>query len=139
LLDAKTGEVPTKGRKANRHAVQANPLPFDLSRLAGAKRAKAAPEISPQLAAAATHALVGADRLREIKFDGYRMLGHLSNGKARLRSRKDLDWTRKFTGPKTVSVNGEVTTATREVTTATRFVLAGRYCPALQCLWWPTS
>src|SRR5260221_710777 len=54
VWSSKTGEVTTKGPKATRHTVPANPLPFDLSRLAGAKRAKAAPEISPQLAAAAT-------------------------------------------------------------------------------------
>src|SRR6185437_12080653 len=34
--------------------------------------------------------------LHEIKFDGYRMLAFLDNGKVELRSRKDLDWTAKF-------------------------------------------
>jgi bifunctional non-homologous end joining protein LigD len=34
--------------------------------------------------------------LHEIKFDGYRLLGFLSNGEVRLRTRNGLDWTPKF-------------------------------------------
>jgi bifunctional non-homologous end joining protein LigD len=38
----------------------------------------------------------GEDWLHEIKWDGYRLLVDLENGKARLRSRADLDWTATF-------------------------------------------
>jgi bifunctional non-homologous end joining protein LigD len=34
--------------------------------------------------------------VHEIKFDGYRMQGRVSNGKCILRSRKGLDWTHRF-------------------------------------------
>ena len=34
--------------------------------------------------------------LHEIKFDGYRLLGFLSDGEVRLRTRNGLDWTPKF-------------------------------------------
>jgi bifunctional non-homologous end joining protein LigD len=38
----------------------------------------------------------GDDWLHEIKWDGYRLLIELENGKARLRSRGELDWTATF-------------------------------------------
>ena len=38
----------------------------------------------------------GDSWLHEIKFDGYRLLGFLSNGEVRLRTRNGLDWTPKF-------------------------------------------
>ena len=85
--------APTKAAARRREA--AAPL-FDPSHLAGVKRAKSAPRLTPQLAAAAEIAPRGDEWLHEIKFDGYRMLAFLDNGKVELRSRKDLDWTAKF-------------------------------------------
>ncbi|HTM13431.1 MAG TPA: DNA ligase D [Bryobacteraceae bacterium] len=38
----------------------------------------------------------GEQWLHEIKFDGYRLLGFLSGGEVRLRTRNGLDWTSKF-------------------------------------------
>jgi len=38
----------------------------------------------------------GDNWLHEIKFDGYRLLGFLSDGQVRLRTRNGLDWTAKF-------------------------------------------
>jgi bifunctional non-homologous end joining protein LigD len=38
----------------------------------------------------------GDEWLHEIKFDGYRMLCYISDGKARFVSRNDKDWTAKF-------------------------------------------
>jgi bifunctional non-homologous end joining protein LigD len=38
----------------------------------------------------------GDNWLHEIKFDGYRLLGFLSDGEVRLRTRNGLDWTPKF-------------------------------------------
>ena len=38
----------------------------------------------------------GDNWLHEIKFDGYRLLGFLSEGEVRLRTRNGLDWTPKF-------------------------------------------
>lgn len=47
----------------------------------------------PELATLRQHAPVGDAWLHEVKWDGYRMLADLVGGKARLRSRNDLDWT----------------------------------------------
>lgn len=38
----------------------------------------------------------GDNWLHEVKFDGYRLLGFLSDGEVRLRTRNGLDWTSKF-------------------------------------------
>ena len=38
----------------------------------------------------------GSQWLHEIKFDGYRLLGYVSGGVARLRTRNGKDWTAKF-------------------------------------------
>ena len=94
----KTGEVRTKGprRAASAGKVRRDRPTVKVSAIAGARRAKAPPKISPQLCSAASQAPAGDDWLHEIKFDGYRMLARLKNGKVELRSRNDLDWTKKF-------------------------------------------
>lgn len=51
---------------------------------------------SPQLASSRETAPAGNDWLHEIKWDGYRMLADLVDGKAKLRSRGELDWTATF-------------------------------------------
>jgi bifunctional non-homologous end joining protein LigD len=81
-----------------------------------AKRKSSAPKRSKELAAALKHARPAAlprfvkpclatlvarapDDKRwehEIKFDGYRIQARLDHGKAKLMTRKGLDWTRKF-------------------------------------------
>jgi bifunctional non-homologous end joining protein LigD len=50
----------------------------------------------PQLATVAAKAPEGAEWLHEIKYDGYRLLGRIADGKVRLITRGGLDWTAKF-------------------------------------------
>ena len=49
-----------------------------------------------QLATLVSEAPEGDDWLHEIKFDGYRMLCRIDNGKAKFISRNGKDWTAKF-------------------------------------------
>jgi bifunctional non-homologous end joining protein LigD len=93
------GEVKIKGRRRATMTVEkkrAATALLDPAQIAGAKRAKRAPKISPELATLASNAPSGDQWLNEIKFDGYRMLAHLASGKVALRTRNDLDWTRRF-------------------------------------------
>ncbi len=53
-------------------------------------------KFSPQLATLADRPPDGDDWLHEVKFDGYRMLVHISGGVVRLLTRNGLDWTQKF-------------------------------------------
>jgi bifunctional non-homologous end joining protein LigD len=52
--------------------------------------------IEPQLTQLVEQPPSGAGWVHEVKFDGYRMQLHVENGKARLFTRKGLDWTARF-------------------------------------------
>ncbi len=52
--------------------------------------------VAPQLAKLMKAPPVGSDWVHEVKFDGYRMQMRVDGGKARLRTRKGLDWTERF-------------------------------------------
>lgn len=62
----------------------------------GAKRAALPDFIEPCLATLADKAPDSAHWIHEIKFDGYRLQARLDGGKAKLMTRKGLDWTHKF-------------------------------------------
>ena len=52
--------------------------------------------IEPQLATLVSDPPPGPDWLHEVKFDGYRMECLLADGRARLLTRRGLDWTARF-------------------------------------------
>ena len=52
--------------------------------------------IAPQLARLRAHPPSGAGWVHEVKFDGYRMQARVEKGKAKLLTRKGLDWTQRF-------------------------------------------
>ncbi|MBV8165296.1 MAG: DNA ligase D [Alphaproteobacteria bacterium] len=105
VWSSKTGEVTKKAAPAAKQNKQKKPTAktvrtgassVDPSTLAGAKRAKTAPDVEPQLARLADTPPAGDEWLHEIKFDGYRILTYVKAGTVRLLSRNGLDWTRKF-------------------------------------------
>jgi len=53
-------------------------------------------EIKPCLATQVEQVPKGAQWLHEIKWDGYRLIVFLDKGKARVRTRNGLDWTKRF-------------------------------------------
>jgi bifunctional non-homologous end joining protein LigD len=61
--------------------------------LSGARKGALPGKLVPQLATAVTAAPAGDGWLHEMKFDGYRILARLKDGKVRLASRSDKDWT----------------------------------------------
>lgn len=67
-------------------------------RLKGARRTALPGFVEPCLATLADKAPDSATWIHEIKFDGYRLQARLSRGKAKLLTRKGLDWTHKFKG-----------------------------------------
>ena len=80
------------GLKKNGATVEAG----EVAAIAGARKAAQPREFSPQLAVLADTAPRGNGWLHELKFDGYRIVALLKNGKAHLVSRNGKDWTRKF-------------------------------------------
>ncbi|GAB2623237.1 DNA ligase D [Novilysobacter erysipheiresistens] len=76
---------PTRRRRIDWHArAQA---------LAGARPLRGSTEVGPQLATLRQAPPTGDDWLHELKWDGYRLLARIDDGKATLRSRNGLDWS----------------------------------------------
>ena len=69
---------------------------IDPKKLPGAHKAAKPEFVAPQLATLVREPPQGDEWFHELKFDGYRMLCHLSRGKARFWSRNGKDWTEKF-------------------------------------------
>jgi bifunctional non-homologous end joining protein LigD len=66
------------------------------AKLGRAKRSTMPTALSPQLAALADRPPQGDEWLHEVKYDGYRLVAFVSDGKVRLRTRRGIDWTEKF-------------------------------------------
>jgi bifunctional non-homologous end joining protein LigD len=78
------------------HEARALPTPPVAKELHGARRAKPPAILSPQLGTLSERAPAGQAWLHEIKFDGYRIVVHLEQGKARLMTRNGHDWTARL-------------------------------------------
>jgi len=86
--------ISTNGKATKRSAITA----WDLAKLPGAQKADLPAKFSPQLATLASRIPAGENWLHELKFDGYRAVAFIENGKVRLVSRNDNDWTQRFRG-----------------------------------------
>ncbi len=74
----------------------AKKLPDSFKKLAGARKRSMPDFVAPQLATLVKEPPEGEEWLHELKFDGYRMLCHLSRGQVQFWSRNQKDWTVKF-------------------------------------------
>ncbi|MBT3071374.1 DNA ligase D [Rhodomicrobium sp. Az07] len=79
--------APTRG--ASRKPAGTKPI-------AGAKKAPFPGFVAPCLAQLCERAPGGDNWLHEIKFDGYRLMALIGNGRVRLMTRSGLDWTERF-------------------------------------------
>jgi bifunctional non-homologous end joining protein LigD len=70
--------------------------PIEAKDLPGARRRAMPDWIEPELATRVETAPEGDAWLHEIKLDGYRILCRIEKGRARLLTRKGLDWTDRF-------------------------------------------
>jgi bifunctional non-homologous end joining protein LigD len=66
------------------------------ARVRGARAGALPRRIAPELCTLVTGPPEGDEWLHEIKFDGYRILCRIENGKVRLLTRNDQDWTDRF-------------------------------------------
>ncbi len=69
---------------------------LDVATLDGAERAEPPAEPALQLATLVDAAPEGDGWIHEIKFDGYRVLAHVEDGRVRLLTRNGHDWTDRF-------------------------------------------
>ncbi len=92
---SKSGKSKGRGTRAsrqNRSPITAN----ELEKAPAARRASLPGDFQPQLATLASRVPEGDDWLHELKFDGYRILAFIENGKVRLVTRRGNDWTSRF-------------------------------------------
>ena len=82
--------------KSRATAAPSGERPFDPARIQKSIRSPMPPDISPQLATQATKLPDGPHWLHEIKFDGYRLLCFIEDGRVRLLTRRNNDWTGRF-------------------------------------------
>jgi bifunctional non-homologous end joining protein LigD len=99
VWDSRTGEQEDRDRPASgsprRGGGAGNRV--DPTGVEGAKRGRLQ-EVKPQLATLTGDAPDGDDWIHEIKFDGYRVLCRLKDGRVRITTRNGKDWTGRFPG-----------------------------------------
>ncbi|HET9229094.1 MAG TPA: DNA ligase D, partial [Thermoanaerobaculia bacterium] len=71
----------------------------------GARKAKLPSKVAPQLATLVSDPPSGDEWVHELKFDGYRVLCELKDGKVRILTRNGKDWTDRF-GPVAEAIAG---------------------------------
>ena len=72
------------------------PATVPLRKISGAKRTAMPGGVDLQLATLRKNPPAGDNWIHEIKFDGYRMLCRIEDGKVGLITRGRLDWTNRF-------------------------------------------
>jgi bifunctional non-homologous end joining protein LigD len=100
LLTRKAKEPATNKSSPPSKAARTRPVPNREALLRGTPREKVPAFISPELATSAAGPPEGDDWLHELKLDGYRIQIHIdgegSRRRARLYTRKGLDWTHRM-------------------------------------------
>jgi len=87
------GRPPGSPRRAARVRTTAGAAASERAPLPGSRAARLPKTIEPQLATLVSAPPSGDLWLHELKLDGYRILGRIENGQARLLSRNGHDWT----------------------------------------------
>lgn len=90
-VSAKPPDAAPKRQDGARHRIPVSP-----GGMPGARKAPLPARQAPELATLVRAVPEGDEWLHETKFDGYRMLGRLEDGKARILSRNGKDWTGVF-------------------------------------------
>ncbi|HJV40298.1 DNA ligase D [Caulobacter sp.] len=86
----------SKGREAKASKVASMAATKSPAEARPARKAVMPDFVPPQLCKLVDRPPAGGDWAHEIKFDGYRMQMRVEGGKATLRTRAGLDWSRKF-------------------------------------------
>jgi bifunctional non-homologous end joining protein LigD len=97
FIRAKTFKADAIWNSKSRKNDDSEPAPVKVKPVAKAKKVSSLPKfVEPQLTRLVEQPPSGAGWVHEVKFDGYRMQLRVEDGKARLFTRKGLDWTAKF-------------------------------------------
>ncbi len=96
LLIKKKDFAAVAGWDAEDHLRSVGGSKGDLATVTGAVAAAMPRDLDPMLAGSSQHVPEGAEWLYEIKWDGYRTLAFITDGKVRLRSRRGIALEKKF-------------------------------------------
>jgi bifunctional non-homologous end joining protein LigD len=97
FIRAKTFKADAIWNSKSRKDDHVEPAPVKTKPVAKAMKVSSLPRfVEPQLTRLVEQPPSGASWVHEVKFDGYRMQLRVEDGKARLFTRKGLDWTEKF-------------------------------------------
>jgi bifunctional non-homologous end joining protein LigD len=94
----RSSRTPAKAsrRAGRRPSARRRGPSLDPGALTGAVKAPMPERVEPELATLADAPPAGDEWVYEIKFDGYRILAYLQDGKVRLRTRNGNDWTERL-------------------------------------------
>jgi len=96
VWESKVVDRPARGGKWRPKTAERNTKAKSDAAIPGARKGPMPRVLRPQLATLVTEPPKGDAWLHELKFDGYRILGRLQDGHARLISRNGNDWTDHF-------------------------------------------
>jgi len=99
ILASRPESVKSGRRIEELVAVPARPADLKPGRLKGARKAPMPDRLEPQLATAVPNPPTDTaleEWLHEIKFDGYRTMVHVADGRAKFITRSGLDWTTRY-------------------------------------------
>lgn len=94
--DGKTSAKRAKSTVATKQSTRAKPKPIEVPEISAAQKRAQPSSVKPQLCTLVREVPEGDGWVHETKFDGYRIVAFTKNGKTRLMSRNDKDWTRRF-------------------------------------------
>ncbi|HYU31595.1 MAG TPA: DNA ligase D [Thermoanaerobaculia bacterium] len=92
-VDKRAAKAPVK---AKAKAKPANAEAVSPAKIHGARKGRLPGAIEPQLATLVDEPPQGAEWVHEMKFDGYRVLCEMRDGKVHIRTRHGKDWTARF-------------------------------------------
>jgi bifunctional non-homologous end joining protein LigD len=90
------GSRPPARRKKKAPRAVTKQDQWDVASVPGARQAELPEVLEPQLATLVSSIPSGEAWLHELKFDGYRLLARIDEGKIRLLTRRGNDWTDRF-------------------------------------------
>lgn len=124
---SKKAAGPAKKPAARSSASKAKKADSPAPAVPGARKAAFPKPFTPQLATLVDEVPAGGDWIHELKYDGYRLVAMVKNGKASLITRNGNDWTDKFPTvaaalaalpAKTAVLDGELVVLTPQGTTS---------------------
>jgi bifunctional non-homologous end joining protein LigD len=94
--EIKQPKVRKTVKRSAARTVDRKPTVVGIAKLGGVRKSKLPSKINVELATRVDKAPAGDNWVHEIKFDGYRLICRIADGKIKLTTRRHQDWTHRF-------------------------------------------